>query len=227
MLKLITTVIALILFSSCSAYLPEFERAEPLEQGEQRLAMGAFVGGLPDAQEQRMDPISYGVAAFHSIGIANNINWSTLASIGSQNWYNDPSGLNLYSISTGPKFSFKSSFSNGSFDALTIPMTYIVFPNDDPLGEYGPDFFSPAFGITPTCYLQIPLPRSSADLDVDLSTFFRGELMVGQEGPIYGYTAGLRFEWLDAVYPKSFNINLGFTGIYFGCAMDLFPSTQF
>ena len=117
MFRLITTVIILILFSSCSAYLPEFERAESLEQGEQRLAMGAFVGGLPDAQEQRMDPISYGVAAFHSIGIADNINWSTLASIGSQNWYNDPSGVNLYSLTTGRRCSSKSLFRNGSFGA--------------------------------------------------------------------------------------------------------------
>jgi hypothetical protein len=221
MLKLITTVIILILFSSCSAYLPEFERAESLEQGEQRLAMGAFVGGFPNVDELRMESSSYGVAAFHSIGISDNYDWSTLASIGGQNWYNEPAGLNLYSISTGPKFSF------GAFEAITIPITYMVFPNEDPLGDMGPDFFSPAFGVTPTYYGPVILPwwliPGYFSANVDASTFLRSELMVGQEGPIFGLTAGYRFDWPGAMYAKSFNINFGISGIYFGYAMDLLP----
>lgn len=202
----------LALFSSCASHLPEFERAESLEQGEQRLAIGAFAGGFPNVDDLRMESTSYGVAVFHSIGISDNYNWSTLASIGGQNWYNEPSGLNLYSISTGPKYSF------GSNEAITIPFTYTVFPNSDPLGDYGPDFFSPAFGVTPTYYMLTNILNN-----MDVSTFLRGELMVGKEGPIFGLTAGYRYDWSGAVYAKSFNINFGISGIYFGYAMDLLP----
>lgn len=55
LIKLSVVAVAIWSLSSCSTYLPEFQRAEMLETGEHRVAMGVYYDG-PVLSIKREDP---------------------------------------------------------------------------------------------------------------------------------------------------------------------------
>ena len=205
------------LISSCAAHLPEFERIESLEVGEQRVAAGVFVGGIPQSEggvpdAADWDPLSLGGALYHGIGVTNNCNWSTLFSFGAQTSFEKPTEFNLFSISTGPKITF------GPNRALTLPVTYVLMPDDL---AWIDGYVWPTYGITPTYYFRYNpwwYPK------IKSTVFYRMELYKGLEEPKVGLTCGIRFEQKDVKFPRSINVNFSITGLYLGYTMDLFPS---
>ncbi len=205
----------LCFLSSCTSFLPEFVRVEALEKGEHRLAAGAYGGarltildgGLFDGYE--VVETNVGGAGFHSIGLSNNIAWSSTVTTGLIN--DEFRGSELqYSLTTGPKVSISQTA------AITCPV-HLTNVQIDPTFEgihlnyllptiYVKDMlFAPMTGWSGTMYLRAELPFDSENIGFGM--------LIG----------GYKLENQNSPHCPSINVNLTLLGAYLGYTVDLIP----
>lgn len=206
----------LCFLSSCTSFLPEFERVEALEKGEHRLAAGAYGGarltfldgGLLDGYN--VVETNVGGAGFHSVGLSNNIAWSSTFTTGLI--YDEFRGSELqYSLTTGPKVSISQSA------AITCPV-HLTNVQVDPTFEgthwnyllptiYVKDMlFAPMTGWSGTTYLRAEIPFDSENTG-------DGMMLIG----------GYKLENQNSPHRPSINVNLTLFGAYLGYTVDLIP----
>lgn len=205
----ICSFIWMLLLSSCTSFLPEFERIEALDKNEHRLATGAYGGvryaildgGLLDGDHTT--ETKAGAAAFHSVGITNKIAWSSIVTAGIISDGERGSG-NQFSLTTGPKISLSPNL------AFSSPVL-ITNVKEDYIHYY-------TYWL-PTIYYQHP---SWDKGDIKTLIFVREEIIFGDEfGLAFGTpTVGIRTE-NNLPYHPSVNANVSLIGIYLGITMDL------
>jgi len=209
----ITTILCVL--SSCTSFLPEFERVEALEKGKHRLAAGAYGGarltildgGLLDGYN--VVETNVGGAGFHSVGLSNNIAWSSTVTTGLI--YDEFRGSELqYSLTTGPKVSIAQTA------AITCPV-HLTNVQIDPTFEgihlnyllptiYVKDMlFAPMTGWSGTMYLRAELPFDSENIGFGM--------LIG----------GYKLENQNSPHRPSINVNFTLLGAYLGYTVDLIP----
>ena len=199
----------MLLLSSCTSFLPEFERIEALDKNEHRLAAGAYGGaryaildgGLLDGDHTA--EIKAGAAAFHSVGITNKIAWSSIVTAGIVSDGERGTG-NQFSLTTGPKISLSPNL------AFSSPVL-ITNVKDDGYNSYN--------YLLPTIYYEHP---SWDKGDIKALVFVREEIILDNEfGLAFGIpTMGIKLE-NNLPYRPSINGNISLIGFYLGITMDL------
>ncbi len=186
----------LLPFASCTLALPEFQTAQSLAQGEQRLVAGGFTGyGLNT---------STGVAAAHSYGLSDRWDWNTHLGI-ARLQVEDPNIK--YSALTGPKWSTQ----NGNF-AITAPTGIVYLNYLDALDE------GVAYTTTPTVmYSWHPSSRHS------LTFWVRNEWSYNFfYGRWYWAVAGTTYKFPIESRSAYWSISGTRGGIYTGIGISLF-----
>lgn len=195
------SVVAVVMWSlsSCSTYLPEFQRAEMLETGEHRVAMGAYYGGHID--DEMIVP---GVAAFHSVGLSNQMEWTTVGSLGRFKVRNGELLQPDYLLATGPKWSINNAV------AIIVPAGIFESWYSD----------EPGFVIMPSAHIEMYPNRYFKNWTH--SMFLRSEFLYFEPGFWYGLTAGYKLEYSKVSWRPAININVSPVGGAVGYTMDLF-----
>ena len=184
--------------SSCTAYLPEFHRAEMLDVGENRGSVGAYYGGHID------DQLVPGVAAFYSVGVTEHREWSTIASLGRFSLRNGEFMAPDILVATGPKWSRREGM------AFAFPVgIFQSWYSDDP-----------AMLLMPAAYFELYPNRHQKRWAG--TVFLRSEVMFSNSWRWYGIMGGFKVESKHLPWHPAINFNASPVGGAVGYTMDLF-----
>lgn len=183
-------------------FLPEFQGLESPYRGEHRVAAGAY--GATNGSSLA------GGALFHSVGISDAWEWSTLGSLGLPSADYKPTESITYSLFTGPKWTNRNNtFGFGLPFGLLVLDEFHQTPSDYTIGEVYP-------GLLPTLYFRGPENYAGSS-----NFFIRGEIF----SPIPVMSGGYRWTndpqnfFINATVGGSLNESVVFslgTGFFFG-----------
>lgn len=194
--------VAFMACTSCMTFLPEFQGLESPYRGEHRVAAGAY--GATNGSSLA------GGALFHSVGMSDAWEWSTLGSLGLPSADYKPTESITYSLFTGPKWTNRNNtFGFGLPFGLLVLDEFHQRPSDYTIGEVYP-------GLLPTLYFRGPENYTGSS-----NFFIRGEIF----SPIPVMSGGYRWTndpqnfFINATVGGSLNESVVFslgTGFFFG-----------
>lgn len=184
-------------FSSCAAYLPEFQDLSILEKGETRTAIGAYGGGIGKS--------NIGLSAFYASGSNEDTDFNAQIAVGGR-FEGDLFPI-VVIAQAGPKFVNKK----GTF-ALYVPVGFSYDPEETIILS------------TPTVYCRIGKkhPTKSHTL-----FYRQEIAEVPSYDGLMGYaTFGYRYGWMVDGKHQSVNLNVSAANIFIGYGIDLLRTSR-
>ena len=189
---LLAVLFAPFLFSSCAAYLPEFQDVSTLQKGEQRVAVGAYGGGIGKS--------NIGVSAFYATHSDENSDFNVQLAVGGR-FEGDQFPLVVTAL-TGPKF-----VNQKGTIAWYVPVGFSF------------ELEEPVLLSTPTIYRRIGKKHPTISRTLFYRQEIAS--VSGYDG-LMGYgTFGYRYGWIADGKRQFVNINVSAANIFIGYGIDL------